>query len=219
MSTVAISAKPHWPSFRLLGARVDAVQIPEVVAQIERGGGERRRGVALAGRVYGPELFDAVCAATAGRGYRHFFFGGTDETLSRLQERLHANYPGMVICGAIAPPFRPLTSEEDRATVAAINAARPDILWVGLGCPKQEFWMHAHRDALELPVMVGVGQAFDLYAAMKPPAPRWMRENGLEWLFRFRQEPRRLWRRYLVHAPLFVGNVLMEEIGVRRYNE
>jgi len=116
-----------------------------------------------------------------------------------------------------SPPFRPLTPEEEDAMVARLNAARPDIVWVGLGAPRQDLWMARYRDRLEAPVLIGVGAAFDFHAGVKPQAPRWMRERGLEWLFRLACEPRRLWRRYLLGGPVFLGQVFLQQARLRRY--
>jgi len=122
-----------------------------------------------------------------------------------------------VVTGTYSPPFRPLTPEEDEQIVAMINRARPDIVWVGLGAPKQEYWMAEHVGRLEAPVMVGVGAAFDFHSGRKKQAPRWMQRSGLEWLFRLLTEPRRLWRRYLINNPLFLWLVALQLLGLRRY--
>ena len=119
--------------------------------------------------------------------------------------------------GAEAPPFRPLTTEEDEEAVRRINAAAPDLVFVGLGCPKQERWMAAHRGRLQAAALVGVGAAFDFHTGRVSQAPRWMMRAGLEWLFRLGQEPQRLWRRYLVYNPLFVFHLTLELLGLRRY--
>jgi N-acetylglucosaminyldiphosphoundecaprenol N-acetyl-beta-D-mannosaminyltransferase len=115
--------------------------------------------------------------------------------------------------GTYSPPFRPLSAAEDQQVTSLINAARPDVLWVGLSTPKQERWMFAHRARLRVPVALGVGAAFDFLAGLKPQAPTWMQEHGLEWLFRLGSEPRRLWRRYLIHGSQFVFRVALEELG------
>ncbi|PWC84650.1 hypothetical protein TSH100_17335 [Azospirillum sp. TSH100] len=155
-------------------------------------------------RVYGPDLMLAVCAASAGRGWRHFLMGATDETLAALSGALRRRFPDLHIVGTLAPPFRPMTDAEEAEAIAAINAVRPDIVWIGLGAPKQEKWMARHRDHIAAPMMIGVGAAFDFLAGTKRQAPPWMRRNGLEWLFRLCSEPRRLARRYLVGNALFV---------------
>ena len=135
-----------------------------------------------------------------------------------LTGRLKSQFPGLEICGAYSPPFRRLSNEEDARAVGRINEARPDIVWVSLGCPAQEFWMSDHIKKVDASVMIGVGQAFDLLAGVKKRAPAWMQNHGFEWLFRFCQEPRRLWKRYLVYAPQFVFYVMLEELGWKRFD-
>jgi N-acetylglucosaminyldiphosphoundecaprenol N-acetyl-beta-D-mannosaminyltransferase len=124
---------------------------------------------------------------------------------------------GIRVAGTYCPPFRALTEEEDKEVVARINAAAPDVVWVGLSTPKQERWMREHRDRLNVPLMLGVGAAFDLNTGRLKQAPKWMRERGLEWLFRLLAEPKRLWRRYLVQGSRFVWNVLLELTTLRVY--
>lgn len=164
----------------------------------------RRSGFQLARRCYGPDLFQEFTESTAAKGYRHYLYGGHPGVGERVAERLQQDYPGVVIAGVFSPPFRKMTPEEDEGAVQAINASGADILWVALGCPRQEIWMYGHRDRLNVPVVVGVGQAFDIYAGRVVQAPRWMREHGLEWLFRLLTNPRRLWRRYLVYNSDFL---------------
>ena len=152
-------------------------------------------------RVYGPDLMRTLSALSVSRGYRHFYYGGDHGVADRLKQTLIRSYPGLQVVGTLTPPFRPLSPEEDDAVIAQINAAKPDIVWVGLSTPKQEFWMAAHVGRLDAPVLIGVGAAFDFLAGIKKRAPRWMRRSGLEWLFRLLQEPRRLWRRYFTIVP------------------
>ena len=168
-------------------------------------------------RVYGPDLLLAMCAASAPHQPRHFFFGGTPDVLSRLTERLCQRFPYLVVCGTNSPPFHDLNDAEDARLISGINATSPDIVWVGLGTPKQERWMAAHLGRIDAPVMIGVGAAFDFVAGSKRQAPRWMQRNGLEWLFRLVSEPRRLGRRYLVNNPAFLWQLLLQSIGVRHY--
>ncbi len=155
-------------------------------------------------RVYGPDLMRAVTAMSVARGYRHFYYGGAPGLADRLAETLRYAYPELQVTGTLCPPFRTLTSEEDRAEITAINAARPDIVWVGLSTPKQERWMATHLDRINAPVMIGVGAAFDFLAGTKRQAPPWFGRHGLEWLFRLCTEPRRLWRRYAYIVPGFL---------------
>jgi len=175
-------------------------------------------GHALQRRVYGPELMLEFCQRTANTGYRLFFYGGDAGVAEQLAESLAKSCPGIRIAGTYCPPFRTLSAEEDAEIVDAIHLAAPDVLWVGLSTPKQEMWMREHRDRLGVPVMVGVGAAFDFLSAHKRQAPQWMREHGLEWLFRVLQEPRRLWRRYLVNGTEFVFLVALELLGWRHFD-
>ena len=178
----------------------------------------RLRGFGLRRRVYGPELMLEFCQATAARGLRHFFYGGAPGVADDLAARLAERCPGLVVAGTYSPPFRPLTPEEDAAVVDRINESGADIVWVGLSTPKQERWMHQHRDVLRVPVLVGVGAAFDMHSGRLKQAPAWMRENGLEWFYRLVQEPRRLWRRYIVLGSQFAFNASLELAGLRRFD-
>ncbi len=169
------------------------------------------------GRVYGPDLMLALCACSAAQPYRHYFYGGTSAVMEALQANLRRQFPTLDIVGHATPPFRPLTAEEDAQITDAINASHADIVWVGLGSTKQERWMVEHRERLTAPVLIGVGAAFDFLSGRKPQAPRWIRNRGFEWLFRLASEPRRLWRRYLINAPLFVLLVALQKLGLRHY--
>jgi N-acetylglucosaminyldiphosphoundecaprenol N-acetyl-beta-D-mannosaminyltransferase len=164
-------------------------------------------------RVYGPDLMLAVCQRSAEWGSRHFFYGGGPGVAEKLVARLQSRFPGLKLAGTYSPPFSPLTPEEDRAVVERINAAQPDIVWVGISTPKQERWMAAHVGRLSAPVLAGVGAAFDFQAGMKRQAPRWVQKNGLEWVFRLLMEPRRLWRRYLINNPWFLWLILRQVLG------
>jgi len=163
-------------------------------------------------RVYGPELMETFCRETE-PVYRHFFYGGGDGTAERLAENLRQRHK-IVVAGTYTPPFRPLTDEEQRHVCALIETSAPDVLWVGLSTPKQEKWMLQNRRKLEVPVMLGVGAAFDINSGRTRQAPTWMRDNGLEWFFRLSIEPQRLWRRYLVVIPKAVCLVFLELIGL-----
>ena len=155
-------------------------------------------------RVTGSDLFAALCEA--GRR-RHFFLGSTPETLSRLVEAVQRDFPDAEICGVDSPPFRQLSELESLELVARVNAARPDIVWVGLGAPRQELWMRANREGLRAPALIGVGAVFDYASGTKPRAPQWLQGAGLEWAHRLVTEPRRLWRRYLVTNTRFLAHV------------
>ena len=178
----------------------------------------RRKGFPrLRRRVYGPELMLRFCEESAPKAYRHFFFGGAPGVAEELARRFASRFSGLVVAGTFCPPFRLLTAEENQAAIAVIERSRADIVWVGLGAPKQERWMFANRDNLRVPLLVGVGAAFDFHTGRVAQAPVWMREHGLEWLFRFSQEPRRLWRRYLIYGTQFAFYVLLELSGLRRF--
>jgi N-acetylglucosaminyldiphosphoundecaprenol N-acetyl-beta-D-mannosaminyltransferase len=163
----------------------------------------RRLGFKSVSRVYGPDLMRRFTEISAQKGYRQFYYGGGAGIAEQLAATLKARYPTLSIAGTMTPPFRPLTPEEDEATVARINELAPDIVWVGLSTPKQEFWMASHIGRLNAPVLVGVGAAFDFLAGTKSQAPVWMQQSGLEWAYRLVHEPRRLWRRYARIVPLF----------------
>lgn len=247
--------------FAVLGVRVDAVQIPDVVAQMERWISERNgcrfiavtgmhgvteaqhnpsfkqilnaadlvvpdgmplvwlgrsRGYPLKRRVYGPELMQTFCCTT-GSKYRHFFYGGMPGVPVLLAETLRKKFEIHAV-GTYSPPFRALSKEEDAQILALIHAAKPDVLWIGLSTPKQEQWMYEHRSELRVPVVVGAGAAFDLNTGRVRQAPAWMREHGLECLFRLLQEPRRLWRRYLIYGSQFVWYVASELLSLRSFD-
>jgi N-acetylglucosaminyldiphosphoundecaprenol N-acetyl-beta-D-mannosaminyltransferase len=137
--------------------------------------------------------------------------------LKLLTDRLRRRFPGLIVAGSHSPPFRPLTGGEDAADIAAINEARPDFVWVGLGMPKQEKWMVEHLGKVQATALIGIGAAFDFHAGTKPRAPIWMQHSGLEWLFRLITEPRRLAHRYLVDNALFVGHMLQQIAGWKTY--
>ena len=165
-------------------------------------------------RVYGPDLMTEICRRSPERGWRHFLYGGEPGVAELLAERLRARFPGIGIVGTFCPPFRPLTETEREDTARMINQARPHILWVGLSTPKQEKWMAEMAPRLRVPILVGVGAAFDFLSGRKPQAPRWMQKSGLEWLFRLATEPRRLWRRYLVNNTAFLWALLRHGMPV-----
>jgi N-acetylglucosaminyldiphosphoundecaprenol N-acetyl-beta-D-mannosaminyltransferase len=252
------------PCFKVLGVRVNAVQIPHVVRQMEEWISNtssrgrfisvtnvhvimetrrdasfkkaidsadlvvpdgmplvwlgRLRGHRLRHRVYGPDLLLAFCQTTHEKGYTHFFYGGSPGVPQELAKQLKNQFPMLKVAGTYSPPFRPLTREEDAQVVKMINQAVPDVLWVGLGCPKQERWMYEHHKLLSVPVMLGVGQAFDINAGRVRQAPQWMRAHGLEWLFRLAQDPRRLWYRYLVYNTRFIYFLLVEVLRLKHFD-
>lgn len=239
--------------FRVLGIRVNATQIPDVIARMESwiAGHDRCRFIAVTGmhgiteaqhdakfaqvlnsadlvvpdgmplvwlgrkqghplkrRVYGPELMQTFCSATRSK-YRHFFYGGAPGVATSLAEAMKTAY-SVNIAGVISPPFRQLSDAEHKEVLAKINSANADVLWIGLSTPKQEHWMHLSRSGLNVPVMVGVGAAFDIHTGRTKQAPHWMREHGLEWFFRLCHEPRRLWRRYLIYGSEFLIRIMLD---------
>lgn len=174
----------------------------------------RLRGTQLEDRVYGPELMLRLCEGAAKRGIGIYLYGTTPGVLARLRSNLIRRFPDLEIRGAESPPFRRLTSAEDRETVDRINASGAGLIFLGLGCPKQEIFAYMHRERIR-GVQLCVGAAFDFLAGTKPMAPAWMQERGLEWLFRLCSEPRRLWRRYLVGNSIFLARLAREALRAR----
>lgn len=144
------------------------------------------------------------------------FYGGKQEVIDEIQVKAKKEFPNLEIAYACSPPFRPLTEEEDREIVAEINRTQPDILFMGLGCPKQENWMSAHKGEVRS-IMLGVGASFDFYAGNVRECPEWLQKLGLEWLYRLTQEPRRLWRRYLILNPRFMWLATLQLLGLRKF--
>jgi N-acetylglucosaminyldiphosphoundecaprenol N-acetyl-beta-D-mannosaminyltransferase len=172
----------------------------------------RRLGFPGQPRLAGPDLTWLLCGRCEALGLPVYFYGSTPETLAALRERLHSAFPALRIAGMESPPFRPLSDAEDAQAVARINDSGAGLVFVGLGCPKQERWMAAHRGRVNS-VMLGVGAAFDLHAGTARRAPPWMRRAGLEWLHRLASEPRRLMKRYLVTNTLFVVDAFRQLAG------
>jgi N-acetylglucosaminyldiphosphoundecaprenol N-acetyl-beta-D-mannosaminyltransferase len=175
----------------------------------------RRLGFPHQERINGPDLMWKYCAAAATNGSSIFLYGSSAETLAVLQNRLLAAFPGLGILGTLSPPYRPLTPEEDLHIVNTINASDAGVVFVSLGCPKQELWMAGHRGRIRA-VMIGVGAAFDYHGGTLRRAPVWIRNAGLEWLYRLGAEPRRLWKRYLVTNTLFVLGAIRQLICSRK---
>jgi N-acetylglucosaminyldiphosphoundecaprenol N-acetyl-beta-D-mannosaminyltransferase len=174
-------------------------------------------GNALDDRVYGPELMARSCARAAGSGQRLYLYGGRNQGgLVQLALNLRQRFPGVRIVGGYSPPHRPLSTEEREAVIKEINQSRADVVWVGIGVPKQEKWMASMRAELEVPVLLGVGAAFDFHAGLVPQAPSMIQRWGLEWAYRLAHEPRRLWRRYLRYNPRFVYAFARQLIDHRR---
>lgn len=169
-------------------------------------------------RVRGADLLFKFCSLASRRGYSNFFYGDTEEVLAVLRARLLSQFPSLKIPGVYSPPFRPLTSQEDAAIVSRINEASPDVLWVGLGLPKQERWIYEHLDRLQVPVIVAVGAAFKFVAGTVKPAPRPISNLGLEWLWRLLSEPKKCWHRSLIYGPQFAFHCYLELKGIRKYD-
>jgi N-acetylglucosaminyldiphosphoundecaprenol N-acetyl-beta-D-mannosaminyltransferase len=168
-------------------------------------------GHELSSRVYGPELMARYCERAAETGTRMFLYGGRNQgALVQLALNLRQRYPGIKIVGGYAPPFRDLEDDERAAVAEEINRSGADVVWAGIGVPKQEKWMAQMRDSLDAPVLIGVGAAFDFHAGLVPQAPNPLQAVGLEWAYRLAHEPRRLWRRYARYNPRFVTGFLRQ---------
>jgi len=174
----------------------------------------RHMGYAQQTRVYGPELTLKLVEAAAAQSVPVGFYGSTPEVLERMTAKFRALFPALKVAYSFSPPFHPLAIEEDQVIVDEINTSGVRILFVGLGCPRQERWVAEHKGQVQA-VMLAVGAAFDFHAGVKRQAPGWMQAAGLEWLFRLIQEPKRLWRRYLYHNPRFIALILLELIFKR----
>ncbi|NLL77706.1 MAG: WecB/TagA/CpsF family glycosyltransferase [Clostridiales bacterium] len=167
----------------------------------------RLRGFKDAQRVAGPDLMPEILKLSEEKGYRHYFYGSTEETLQSLEANLRKRYPRLKIVGTYSPPFRKMTAEEDARIIEEISKTEPDFLWVGLGAPKQERWMYEHKGEINA-VMLGVGAAFDFHAGTAKRAPKWVQEFYLEWLYRLIQDPRRLLKRYVRSNIQFIWLIL-----------
>ena len=165
------------------------------------------------GRATGPTLMLKLCDWGREKGYRHFFYGGAKGVADTLAERFTQDYPGLKVVGTYCPPFRPLSEQEDREIIDHINAAKPDIVWVGLGAPKQEKWMANHLGKIKATAMIGVGAAFDFHSGNVKWAPGWIRRIGMEWAYRLALEPKRMWRRNL-DSPIFLTKVLYQRLAM-----
>jgi N-acetylglucosaminyldiphosphoundecaprenol N-acetyl-beta-D-mannosaminyltransferase len=177
---------------------------------------QRRLGAPPAERVYGPDVLLALCAATANTNVSHYFWGGLPGVPEALVAGLTARFPGLKVAGMYSPPVGEVGTQPDPAVVDRLNGAGASIIWVGLGSPKQDLWMELYRPALNAPLLIGVGAAFDMLAGIKRQAPRWMQRSGLEWLYRLLQEPGRLGKRYLVYNPRFIWLLFRHQLLFRR---
>jgi N-acetylglucosaminyldiphosphoundecaprenol N-acetyl-beta-D-mannosaminyltransferase len=199
------------PSFKQ-ALKSAALVVPDGMPLVWLG---RHHGYALQRRVYGPELLETFCRTT-GSKYRHFFYGGAPGVPELLAEVLRQRF-AIRVAGAYSPPFYFSPRKEKPEVLAVIQAAKPDVIWVGMSTPKQERWMYDHSQVLGAPVLIGVGAAFDFITGRTGQAPHWMQDNGLEWLFRLVKEPRRLWRRYLICGSKFVWDASLEVLGWKRF--
>ena len=176
----------------------------------------RLRGHRGAGRAPGAEIMREFFSRASRKGYSSYFYGDKEMTLTALAGKLAGEYPGHRVAGWFSPPFRPLTPQEDESIIHRINAARPDVLWVGLGMPKQDLWIHERLDRLRVPVAIGVGAAFGFLAGTVQRCPDWIGRMGLEWVYRFLREPKKLWRRDMLDGPQFLASLVLELAGMRR---
>lgn len=202
------------PTFKAILRTADLV-IPDGITLVWIA---RHKGFPLKQRVSGTDLMREFFRSACETGLRSFFYGDTEETLERLVANLRREFPRLQIAGCLSPPFRPLTPQEDEEVIAKINEAKPDVLWVGLGLPKQERWIFEHRDKLRVPVVAGVGAAFKFLAGTVKRAPAWVGDHGFEWLWRLVHEPRRMWRRSLIGGTQFLGHAVLELTGLRKYH-
>jgi N-acetylglucosaminyldiphosphoundecaprenol N-acetyl-beta-D-mannosaminyltransferase len=168
-------------------------------------------------RFYAPDIVNEVCRVAPSRSYRIFLYGGTDKTVAIMQRHLEQHFPGVNVVGAYAPPFRPLTAEEDSAVCHLINSLAPDFIFVGLGSPKQDIWIREHLESIPGSVMVACGATFDFFGQRIRQAPVWIQRSGFEWLFRFLHDPRRLWRRYTYYNAIFLWNFLLQLIHLKSF--
>ncbi|NER79870.1 MAG: WecB/TagA/CpsF family glycosyltransferase [Leptolyngbya sp. SIO1D8] len=166
-------------------------------------------GATAQDRVAGMDIFMSLCRQAAEADVSIYLLGSTQDVLSKMQKRLSQEFPNLHVAGAESLPFRPLTSAEDATLIERVNQSGAGLTFVSLGCPKQEYWMAAHRGKIHS-VMVGIGGVFPVYAGMKKHAPKWIRESGLEWVYRLLQEPRRLWKRYWKTIPPFIWLALQQ---------
>lgn len=195
-------------------ARSSDLWVPDGIAPVLVA---RIKGLKNVGRTPGHEIIKAFLRLADVKGYSSYFYGDTDETLAKLCANVGRDYPGHRIAGMYSPPFRPLTDEEDAAIIKMVNSVNPDIVWVGLGCPKQDIWGRAHKERLNAKAVIGVGAVFGFLAGTVPRCPAFWGDHGLEWAYRLLKEPKKLWRRDLLEGPAFLGHVLLEQLGLRKY--
>ncbi len=177
----------------------------------------RLQGHSQMGRVFGPDLMIEICARTAGNDIRHFIYGGNPGIADELAATLRRLFPKITIAGTFTPPFRPLSASEQAQLEKRVATTCPDIIWVGLSTPKQEKFMAANIGRLHCKIMIGVGAAFDIHTGRVKDAPAWVKNAGLQWAHRLCQEPRRLWKRYLVNNSTFLAALGLQFTGLRSY--
>ncbi len=178
----------------------------------------RLQGQRKMGRVYGPDFMLNFCSLSITRGYRHFLYGGNPGVADQLTGVLTRRFPGLRIVGTYTPPYRPLNGAEERELRELVRATKPDVIWVGLSTPKQEQFMAEYLERLDTRLMVGVGAAFDIHTGKVADAPAWVKRSGMQWLHRLCQEPRRLWRRYLINNPKFLWKIGLQLLGLKTFN-
>lgn len=170
----------------------------------------RKRGFKNAERVTGPDLMGELFRISEEKEYKHYFYGSTDSTLNIMEKKLKEKYPKLKIVGLYSPPFKKEISIESQQKIQEINNINADFFWVGLGAPKQEIWMSLHKNKINS-IMIGVGAGFDYYAEKIDRAPKWMQQNNLEWLYRLKQDPKRLLKRYLYTNTKFILNIIKKD--------
>ena len=172
----------------------------------------RLQGAEHIDRVFGPDFLTEFCRLSLARGYRHFLYGGNPGVAEQLKDSLERRFPGIEIVGTYTPPFRPLNDKEEREVITRIRSSRVDVVWIGLSTPKQERFMAKFADKLRVPLLVGVGAAFDFHTGRIRDCSPWVKRSGLQWLHRLLQDPKRLWRRYLRNNPAFVWKILCQSL-------
>jgi len=170
-------------------------------------------------RIFGPTFFEKTLEWGQKDGLKHYFFGSSQKTLVKMLESIKDKYPQAVIAGTCSPPYRQFTEEENEKFIKDISASDADLIWVGLGAPKQEIWMYENYKKLNKGIMIGIGAGFDYLAGNTKHAPEWMKNASLEWLYRLIQEPKRLWKRYLVTNTLFIFYITLEFLGLKKFEE
>ncbi len=202
------------PAFKEILSKADLF-VPDGIAPIWIA---KRLGKQVEGRVTGADLMRGFFERADQKGYSSYFFGDTDQTLEKLQTVVEEKYPGHKVSGMYSPPFRLHSEEEKQAMIDHINQAQPDVLWVGLGLPKQERWIAENIDKLKVPVAIGVGAAFGFHSGQVKRVPEWVGNAGFEWVWRFLAEPKKLWRRDMIDGPKFVFRIMRNWSELKKSN-